>query len=180
MALNFQYAETKTAASPKTFTPELIAEFDEAWKFLKENQGHQATAIFETAEKRDKWFNAAKAYGAQHTEKVHVSKVKGTGSDDKTSGKLVFKMEAGADREKRIAEHQRRLKMADVLRDHGIEFKRGVGSNMESLYNGLLKRTPEERESMAKAVRQKAKMLENQKNANAGKSIADAVKGAKK
>lgn len=160
MALNFQFAETKTTASPKAFTPELIAEFDEAWKFLKENQGHQATVIFETAEKRDKWFNAVKAYGAQHADKVFVSKVKGTGSDDKGSGKLVFRMESGADREKRIAEHQRRVKMAETLKEHGIEFKRGIGSNMEEKYNILLKMTPQEREALAKKTKELAKRLE--------------------
>jgi hypothetical protein len=176
MALNFQFAETKTTASPKAFTPELIAEFDEAWKFLKDNQGHQATVIFETAEKRDKWFNTVKAYGAQHDEKVFVSKVKGTGSDDKNSGKLVFKMEAGADREKRIAEHQRRLKMAEVLKDHGIEFKRGAGSDMEAKYNTLLKMTPAERDELAKKTAVLRKRLESSKNASKAASGAESAK----
>lgn len=162
MALNFQFAETKTStASAKTFTPELIAEFDEAWKFLKENQGHQATVIFETAEKRDKWFNSVKAYGAQHADKVFVSKVKGTGSDDKKSGKLVFRMEAGTDREKRIADHQHRVKMAEVLKDHGVEFKRGVGSDMEAKYNALLKMTPEQRNKMAETAAKTRKLAES-------------------
>lgn len=169
MALNFQFAETKTStASAKTFTPELIAEFDEAWKFLKENQGHQATVIFETAEKRDKWFNSVKAYGAQHADKVFVSKVKGTGSDDKGSGKLVFKMEAGADREKRIAEHQHRVKMAETLKEHGIEAKRGVGSNLDELYAALLKKTPEEREAMVKRTQEQNKRLEAAKAKSEG------------
>jgi len=173
MALHFQFAETtKAVASAKTFTPELIAEFDEAWKFLKENPGHQATVMFENAEKRNKWFNSVKAYGAQHADKVFVSKVKGTGSDDKGSGKLVFKMESGADREKRITEQQRRVKMAETLKEHGIDFKRGVNSDMEAKYNALLKKTPQERETMA----QRARDLAKREAANAGKTIAQATR----
>lgn len=180
MTLSFQFAETKTIASPKAFTPELIAEFDEAWKFLKENQGHQATVIFETAEKRDKWFNTVKAYGAQHADKVFVSKVKGTGSDDKNSGKLVFKMEAAADREKRIAEHTRRLKMAETLKDHGIEFKRGAGSDMEAKYNTLLKMTPAERDSLAMKTKELRKRLEAAKNKPQSGKAANAAESAAK
>jgi len=176
MALHFQFAETtKATASAKTFTPELIAEFDEAWKFLKENPGHQATVMFENAEKRDKWFNSVKAYGAQHADKVFVAKVKGTGSDDKGSGKLVFKMEAGADREKRIAEQQRRVKMAETLKDHGIDFRRGVNSDMEDKYNALLKMTPEKRDELAKRaaeIRKREDALKNKAGADAAKKIA--------
>jgi len=181
MALHFQFAETtKATASAKTFTPELIAEFDEAWKFLKENQGHQATVMFENAEKRDKWFNSVKAYGAQHADKVFVAKVKGTGSDDKGSGKLVFKMEAGADREKRIAEQQHRVKMAETLKDHGIEFKRGVNSDMEDKYNALLKMTPEQRNKLAEKVTQLRKREEALKNQPQSGKAANAAESAAK
>lgn len=156
MALQFQFAETKTAHPSMNFTPEFIAEFDQAWKFLKDNTGHQATVVFETATKRDQWFNMAKAYGAQHTDKVFVSKVKGTGSDDKNSGKLVFKMEAGDARDKRIAAQQKRNEIFETLREHGIEFKRGIGSDVDAQYAKLMKLSETERKALkdkhAKAV----------------------------
>jgi hypothetical protein len=148
MALNFQFTETKTVHPSMNFSAEFIAEFDQAWKFLKDNPSHSGTVIFETAEKRDKWFNMAKAYGAQHADKVFVSKVKGTGSDDKNSGKLVFKMEAGESRNKRIAEHQKRNAMFETLREHGIEFKRGVGSDVDSKYANLMKLSENERKAL--------------------------------
>jgi hypothetical protein len=172
MALNFTFAETKTAHPAMKFDDEFIESFNNAWGFLKENPGHQATVLFENAAARDKWFNTAKAYGAQHADDVFVSKVKGTGSDDKASGKLVFKMESGTERDKRIAAQKRRADMAAEVRAHGLDVKRGVGSNLDDVHAALMKKTPQEREAMRKKVAESVKKESDAKTVQHAQKVA--------
>jgi len=108
------------------YTEEFKADFATAWEYNKANPAHALSFNFGTHKERTAWFNKAAAYGK--TVGVYLTKVKGTGSDDKTHGKLTFRMEDANDRNKRVAEQKAAAERREILASYGYKFTRGIQS----------------------------------------------------
>jgi len=105
------------------FTPEFIAEFDEAWEHLKKGTSVGLSVEFPTHEARENWFNLAVAYGRRQG--VSVTRVKGTDSMNKDHGRLSFKMESLEEKERRVAEAAVKAQRVMVLKSYGVELSAG-------------------------------------------------------
>lgn len=150
MALDF--TPITTGASGKvvkeeSFTPEFVAEFTEAWEFLKDGTAAGLKVEFPDAKQRDQWFDLAVAYGKR--EGVSVYRVKGSDSMNKEHGRLSFKMVSVKARQEKIAKDAAQAQRAQILKSYGYELTAGSKTpeqiqKEDAILTAHYQKTPEE------------------------------------